>query len=123
MAHSCPPLSPDGCIQSADAHVSPRASSSSLSSGLPTSPARRSRLCARRTAAHSMRLRAVPPQPPSSASRGRWWAHMPRLSLRVPTGGSSCRMRRSAIVSGPPGCSGATSCPASRDRSSLIADT
>eukprot|EP00965_Chrysotila_dentata_P223892 6193859-Pleurochrysis_carterae.AAC.2 len=65
-AHSKPSLAADGCIHCTDAHVRSLVASNSLSVGCPSSPARSSKLCASSAAAHSIRTRAEPPQPPAS---------------------------------------------------------
>eukprot|EP00965_Chrysotila_dentata_P152135 5027147-Pleurochrysis_carterae.AAC.1 len=70
-----------------------------------------------------MRLCSVSPLAPAASAALKWTARKARLSLRVPAGGSCWRMRLSACANGPPGTSGATSQPASRDRSSFTAET
>eukprot|EP00965_Chrysotila_dentata_P221832 6192608-Pleurochrysis_carterae.AAC.1 len=70
-----------------------------------------------------MRSCSVLPRAPAAAAARKCAARKARLSLRVPAGGSSCRIRLSASDSGPPGTSGATSQPASRERSSRTAET
>eukprot|EP00965_Chrysotila_dentata_P199092 6179174-Pleurochrysis_carterae.AAC.2 len=122
-AHSCPSLAADGFIHRMDAHVRSRVGSNSLSAGCPTSPARRSRLCASNAAAHCMRRSAVSRQSTRSTSLRKWCARHARTSFRVPAGGSSARMRLSASANEPPGFSGAMSHCASRERSSLTAPT
>eukprot|EP00965_Chrysotila_dentata_P180467 5957156-Pleurochrysis_carterae.AAC.1 len=101
-----------------------RVGSNARSCGCPTSPARNKRLWASKAAAHSTRPRAVCRQSHSSATRRKWIARKALLSLLVPCGGSSCRMRFNAIANAPPpSSSGVMLHPASRDRSSLTADT
>eukprot|EP00965_Chrysotila_dentata_P202956 6181427-Pleurochrysis_carterae.AAC.1 len=63
-AHSCPSLTAPGDIHCTEAHVRSRVGSKGRSGGLPTSPARSSKLCATSAAAHSTLACGVPPQPP-----------------------------------------------------------
>eukprot|EP00965_Chrysotila_dentata_P212872 6187297-Pleurochrysis_carterae.AAC.2 len=122
--HSYPPLAADGGIHCTDPHVRSRVGSNARSCGCPTSPARSRRLWASSVAAHSTRPCAVRRQSHASATRRKWVARNALLSFLVPCGGSSCRMRFNAIASAPPpSSSGAMLHPASRDRSSLTADT
>eukprot|EP00965_Chrysotila_dentata_P205473 6182976-Pleurochrysis_carterae.AAC.1 len=101
-AHSWPSLTADGCIHCTEAHVRSRDGSNSRSVGCLTSPARSSRLCASRIAVHSIRARAESPQPPARAIAWKFCAQKPLLSLRVPVGGSSLRMRLNAMARAPP---------------------
>eukprot|EP00965_Chrysotila_dentata_P082719 2729401-Pleurochrysis_carterae.AAC.1 len=124
IAHLCPSLEADGRIQSTEPHVRSRVASNSRSSGLPISPPLAAS-CVRgvRPPTPSAVVATPATAPCESAICRMWCARSPLLSLRDPVGGSSWRMRRSAMASGPPVCSGAISTPASRDRNSLIADT
>eukprot|EP00965_Chrysotila_dentata_P186911 6171089-Pleurochrysis_carterae.AAC.1 len=124
-AHSCQSLTAAGCIHCTEAHVRSRVGSNGRSGGWPTSPARRRRLCATRAAAHSTLACGVPSQPPASSTARKCCARKALLSLRVPVGGSSWRMRLKAAARGPlpPAGSGAISRPASLDRRVRMAPT
>eukprot|EP00965_Chrysotila_dentata_P011396 372533-Pleurochrysis_carterae.AAC.2 len=89
IAHSCPSLDADGRIQSTELHVRSRAASNSRSSGLPISPPRSNKLCARSAAVHSIRRCGDSCHSPLSASCRIWCARSPLLSFRDPVGGSS----------------------------------
>eukprot|EP00965_Chrysotila_dentata_P133127 4401725-Pleurochrysis_carterae.AAC.1 len=85
-AHSCPWLTALGCIHCTELHVRSLVGSKSRSAGRPNSPARSSRLCAKSAAAHSMRARVEPPQPPAWTTARKCCARNARLSLRVADG-------------------------------------
>eukprot|EP00965_Chrysotila_dentata_P086057 2839855-Pleurochrysis_carterae.AAC.1 len=69
-----------------------------------------------------MRLCSVSPRAPAASAALKWAARKARLRLLVPAGGFNCRIRLSVCARAPPGISGATSQPASRERNSFTED-